>query len=327
MTALLGAALERRPAAAFEPASDSQAARYKVAPACPTWQEWQEALLSRLPQRSRPRAEEHDFTVEIRRASRRGELAAGHVGTLGSAADASKETRTVSGASCREVADALALIAALELQRTDGAPQPARDPEEPGRGRPTEATTDVQPPAGAPRGPHRLRLGASVFALLQSVTAPGMTADIGFGLTASWQTENLQPWLLLGLYWGNDEVRLGDGAASAHFERWSTYVVGCPVRWPEYSAVALRPCLNVDLGRLKGEGRGVYLARESSAVLASAGADVRFEWLVLDQLELGALVGGVLALARPRYFFAPEFTALQVPPLGLRTGASARLSF
>ena len=132
---------------------------------------------------------------------------------------------------------------------------------------------------------------------------------------------------MFGVYWGGDDVRLADGGASARFDRWSTYLVACPLRFPQHSSLALRPCGNVDLGLMRGEGQGVRLARDSSAVLASAGAEVRLEWAVLERLELVALLGGVLTLSRPHFFFAPEFTALEVPPRGLRSGASARVTF
>ncbi|MEO8178811.1 MAG: hypothetical protein ABI895_08265 [Deltaproteobacteria bacterium] len=47
---------------------------------------------------------------------------------------------------------------------------------------------------------------------------------------------------------------------------------------------------------------------------------------MLDRIELGAQLGGVLNASRPRFFFAPDFKALEVAPLGLRTGASASLA-
>jgi hypothetical protein len=99
------------------------------------------------------------------------------------------------------------------------------------------------------------------------------------------------------------------------------------VRFPRSTAAALRPCINADLGRITGTGLGVSGAARSSALLASTGLDLRLEWSVLEHLELGAVLGGVVTLARPHFFFAPELTALSVPPVGIRTGASASLAF
>jgi hypothetical protein len=308
--ALLGAGL---PSGATAAGAESSAppSLYEVPAGCPSQQQWREALSSRLPERMRTRAEARDYTVKIEVVPAQG----------------TSETRTVSGASCGEVAEALALIAAFEMQRDDVTSSASATPEETTAEAPRDGTSDVQPTPAAGGPPPRLRFGAAGFVLIQSVTAPGMTADMGLGLTVSWDTETLQPWLMLGMYWGDDDLLLGDGRGTAHFERWSTYVVGCPLRFPRRSTAGVRPCLNVDLGLLEGEGRGVSLSRDSSALLASAGAEVRFEWAVVEGIELGAGVGGLLTLSRPRFFFAPEFTALEVPPLGLRASASARVSF
>jgi hypothetical protein len=322
--ALLGVGLRPSLVVAAEPASRSQL--YEVPADCPNRQQWRDALSSRLPERWRARAEAHDFTVRIERSPAHAHFEPSHVGTLGTSQAGANATRTVSGASCRAVADALALIAAFEMQRTDAAPLPASAPEQPGIGPAGDGPNDLQTTT-APAPSHRLQLGITGFVLLQSITAPGLTADVGLGLTVSWQTEILQPWLMFGVYWGDDQVELGDRQAEAEFERWSAHVVGCPLRFPRRSAAAVRPCLNVDLGLLEGRGRGVSLARGSPALLASAGAEVRLEWVVMEALELGAGVGGVLTLSRPRFYFSPEFTALEVPAAGLRASASARVSF
>jgi hypothetical protein len=39
------------------------------------------------------------------------------------------------------------------------------------------------------------------------------------------------------------------------------------------------------------------------------------------------MLGGVLPLSRPRFYFRPQLTTLEVAPLGLRAGALANLSF
>lgn len=269
------------------------------------------------------------FTVQIESAPLDGAGQARYIGKLGSEA-AGGEGRTVSGGSCREVADALTLIAALEMQPNApiAAPPVLSEPDAMAEAGRRDVTEDAPPEANGQRDPARLRIAAAGFALLQSTSAPRMTADLGVGVTLSWQAESFQPWLLLGVYWGDDEVRVrSGGAAAAQFERWSTYVVGCPLRFPRRSAAGVRPCASVDLGRLSGEGQDVRLARESSSLLASAGLDLRIEWTVLERIELGALLGGVLTLSRPRFFFSPEITALDTSPLGLRTGATASVSF
>jgi hypothetical protein len=301
---------------------------YDVVEGCPNSKDWAQALGARLPEHLRAHPALRRLTIKVSRTP-----GARHAGELGSVAGGPGELRRVSGASCAEVVQALTLIAALEL-RAVATPAPALaetgdELPEQGRAAATEAASpeDLPPSAIDARDPATPRLGAVAFALYQHANAPRWTADMGVGLSLEWRTEHLQPWVMLGVYWGGDEVPAGERAGVARFERWSTHVVGCPVRFPRQTALGVRPCASLDLGRLSGAGLRVNDATESAALLASAGLDLRLEWSILERLELGALFGGVLSLSRPRFYFSPEFTALEVAPGGLRTGASATLSF
>lgn len=305
--------------------------RYAVAEGCPTGKEWAQALDARLPEPLRAHPALDRLTIEISREQAEGDGGARYTGQLGSVEDAAGETRRVSGASCAEVAQALTLIAALELQRAV-APEAGRPPAPPEDAPPPadnvpSSADDVPSSADNVRGQEALRVGAVAFALLQSGRAPGWTADMGAGVSLRWRTEGLQPWLLLGAYWGRDEMPVGQRNGLARFERWSSYFVGCPLRFPRHTTLGVRPCASLELGRISGQGLRVNDAAESTALLASAGMDVRLVGSILERLELGALFGGVLALSRPRFYFSPEITALEVAPGGLRTGVSASLSF
>jgi hypothetical protein len=305
-------------------ANEALEPRYAVAEGCPTRKEWAQALDARLsePLRAHPALER--LTIEISRERAGDTRDARYTGQLGSVDDAAGAGRSVSGASCAEVVQALTLIAALELQRAV-APEGGRASAPP-EDAPSPAD-DVPSSADDGRGQEALRVGAVAFALLQSGRAPRWTADMGAGVSLRWRTESLQPWLLLGAYWGRDEMPVGPRNGLARFERWSSYLVGCPVRFPPQTPLGVRPCASLEVGRISGQGLRVNDAAESAALLASAGIDVRLEWSILERLELGALFGGVVALSRPRFYFSPEITALEVAPGGLRTGVSASLSF
>jgi hypothetical protein len=314
-TALLGSWHSSHPSIAG--AKEALEPRYAVAEGCPSRKEWAQALDARLPEPLRAHPALERLTIEISRERARDAGGARYTGQLGSVDDAAGEARRVSGASCAEVVQALTLIAALELQRAD-APEVER-----ASAPPEDVPSSVDPE----RGQEALRVGAVAFALLQSGRAPRWTADMGAGVSLRWRTESLQPWLLLGAYWGRDELPVGQRNGLARFERWSSYFVGCPVRFPRQTALGVRPCASLEVGRISGQGLRVNDAAESAALLASAGLDVRLEWSILERLELGALFGGVAALSRPRFYFSPEITALEVAPGGLRTGVSASLSF
>jgi hypothetical protein len=314
-------------AAAEEPASP--APKYVVAADCAPRAAWRAALQARLREGLREHPALDRFSVNIQRARSARSGPFRYTGEVGSVTASAAEARSVSGGSCPEVLEALTLIAALELQRIAADERAVPAPEAPEQHAEAAAgqRADGLVSAEMAPDPERLRIGAIGFAWVQSITSPRLATDLGLGITFSWQAQGLQPWLMFGVYGGGEETAIQEGAARVRFARWATYVVACPVRFPRSAPAALRPCVNADLGRITGTGLGVSGAARSSAVLASTGLDLRVEWSVLEHLELGAVLGGVVTLARPHFFFAPELTALSVPPVGIRTGASASLSF
>jgi hypothetical protein len=301
---------------------------YDVAADCPARQVWNEAVQARVPE-PLSATDLQRFSVSIQRERAQGPDSFRYMGQLVPAGAAAGEGRTVNGASCPEVVEALSLIAALALRRTATRADPGLEsPElEPTVAAPVFSAQDTPGDASVAQDPERLRLGLAGFVLLHSISAPQLATDLGVGVTLSWQSEHWQPWLLLGVYWGGERTRVQSGGAAARFDRWSTQVVGCPLRFPRQSAFGVRPCLSLDVGSLTGTGLGVNEATESAALLASSGVGLRLEWSVLKRLQLGADLEGVLTLTRPRFFFAPEVTALEVPALGLRSAASANFSF
>ncbi|HTV18300.1 MAG TPA: hypothetical protein VMG12_06505 [Polyangiaceae bacterium] len=317
-------------ASAAEAAPDAAwAPHYSVVDGCPQPEAWVEALAARLPASLQAHPALERLTIEVTRAGAVGSDGKRFTGELGSVGGDASEARRVSGASCTEVVQALALIAALEVQRAAEATAPALASATAAASNESTppALPDDSPPHGVDwRDAQRPRLGAVAFALLQSGRAPHWTADTGVGVALEWSTESWQPWLMLGVTWGADDVAVGHGA-QARFTRWAAHVVGSPLRFPRDTALGVRPCASLELGRISGEGERVSDAAESAALLASAALDVRLEWSILEHLELAALFGGALALSRPRFYFSPEFTALDVAAGGLRTGGSASLSF
>lgn len=289
---------------------------------CPTAVEWLDALRARLP----PELHEHPALRATRVTLRRTVAGAESrfEGELGAGGEP-LASRTLRGSDCAEVADALTLVASLEIQRVAHRSAPAPSALQP-------ANAPAVQPADSPlryregaRGSRRL--GVVGFALLQSVTAPRWGTDVGLGVSVEWQTRVWQPWLMLGGYWGSDSEPIGSGSAEARFERWATLFVACPLSYSFAASVVLRPCANLDVGSISGSGRGVGAAAQSVALFASAGLEARMEWRISEHLQVGGLLGGVLPLSRPRFFLEPDYTALSVPALGLRTGASASLSF
>jgi len=300
-------------AAAAEPA-------YDVAEGCPPRHTWTAALRERLPDALRERVASAEFSVRIARAG-----ANTYDGELGSASAPAAAPRRVSGRSCAEVAEALTLIAALELQRAAASPAPEPSPAE---APPVIGAQGLEDTSGA-RGAAAVDIGATALAWLQPALGPEPLArNFGLGATLAFRREGWQPWLLLALSWGRGEpVDVRRGGATARFERRLAHGIGCPLRFPHATPLAVRPCLGVDVGQLRGEGTGLNGKTRSSSIVASLGPVLRLEWFVVEQLELGAQLGGVINIARPRFYFLPEVTAFEVPAFGVQGSVSASLVF
>ena len=317
----LGLALSVAPAAAAD-------ARYEVAAGCPARDVWVERVAARLP-------ETPDVRVAIERLAVHIEpVAGGYRGWVRSrepGADAGE--RSVQGRACEDVLEALVLIAALSLEGgangTSGeslasivVPAELSEPELDGlgdRGAPEAA-------AALPRASD-LRFGALGFAQVQSGAAPQLGADLGAALVASWRTAHFDPWLLLGAYAGWTPQLLRVGGATARFEHWAARAEGCPWRFPRQGALALRPCIGLDVGRSSGEGAGVARAALRSAPWLSGLGELRLDVELADRVMLGAAGGATLPFVRPRFYFEPGVVAYHAASVGFAASSFAALLF
>lgn len=324
--AALGATGPARAEPAGSGSSDSGAG-YRVPPECPERQAWHAALSVRLLDAAAAARLAQRLTLEIRRSE---QDAGEYVGAIDGRPGAAREVR---GATCEEVLEALSLITAI------GAEPASTPPPEPDRA-PAASAWELSPAemrrlleqddasAPAPAAVAGVGLGVTTFALLETTASPRLGLNYGIGASLRWRTETLEPWLFVGIYRGvGEQVAVPDSGALTRFTRWSTYVVGCPLRWALHDAVALRPCLDLDLGQLTGEGLEVGSARRRRALLASTGLELRLEWSPWPALQLSAMFGGVVPLARPRFYLRPQLTTFEVAPVGLRAGGLASLLF
>ncbi|HVZ31479.1 MAG TPA: hypothetical protein VG963_03590, partial [Polyangiaceae bacterium] len=255
-----------------------------------------------------------------------------YTGQLSSSAGALPEaSRQVHGTSCEDVLEALTFIAALSLERLSaeqGTPTPLPPPA-PMAKPSTAALSELDPgPTGtANSAPQpRSRFGAVALASVQNAFAPAPALDLGLG--ASWEPANFPFWMLASFYSGSSKQQgVSGGPAGARYTHWIGHVVGCPWSFESGTVLRLRPCLDADLGRLRGEGIGVARPERHSAPWGSAGAELRGELVLWDRLQLGASGGLLAPFWRSRFYFLPEVTAFQVPAIGFRSEASLSLLF
>ena len=299
------------------PAEPQPPAAYVVPAECPSRAAWLEALRARLPALLRTHALVESFAVQIENDA----SPTGYRGTLQSTASpAPGQRREVNGGSCDEVVEALSFIAALELQRTA---EPAANPPLPSAQLPLEADPY---PARAATSPRPWSWGAQVFTLLQGEIRPSPILDWGLGIQLTWRTPFWQPWLLLGAYWGRTEGRAPAGT-SASVQLVSAHAVACPTRFPNGGALALRPCLELDLGRVSGEGQDVVGSDRRAAPWVSGGLQLRGDLTAWEHWQLGAWVGGVVPFWHARFYLVPDQVVFKPAALGLRAGAFVGLVF
>ena len=312
---LAGAWLLERSAAAAESGA------FSAPPECGDRRAWLGAVRARLPPLLQTHPLLDTFSLRIERLED-GEYA----GEIGAAGAALEGARSVRGETCADVFDASSFIVALGLERLASARLDARA----ARATPPDdaAPVGVDGPRGADaqaeaRG---VEVGAAGFALIDGNLTPGQSVDLGLSLRLGWAAEGWQPLLLLGAYSAvPDERSLGGGRL--RFTHVAAHVVGCPWRFPEHGVFGLRPCLELDVGRTRGEGRGVARAESRSSPWLSAGAQLRAELEPWRWFAIGVSAAAVVPFWRAHFYLEPDLTGFTTPALGFRAESFASLSF
>jgi hypothetical protein len=304
---------------------------YDVASTCPDRAHWLAELHERLPPLLRTHPAIAQLSVHVVQRPPRASGEPPYTGQLSSSAGALPDAaRQVHGESCEDVLQALTFIAALSLERLSTEQGSPPLPAETALAEPSAAAlpeldpgrTSTQKSSAEPRTP----FGAVALASVQNALGPLPALDLGLG--ASFESANFPFWMLASFYWGSTKQQgVSGGPAGARYTHWIGHLVGCPWRYESGTLLRLRPCLNLDLGRLRGEGIGVARPERHLAPWGSAGAELRSELVLWDRLQLGASGGLLAPFWRSRFYFLPEVTAFQVPAIGFRGEASVSLLF
>jgi hypothetical protein len=237
--------------------------------------------------------------------------------------------RSVRGGTCAEVLDALSFIGALGLERAasqgEPAPSPISEASVPGTDSPG---LDAAPPGPEPPDlESHLRTGALAFTSLQSGLTPARALALGVAVQATWMARSWQPLLSLGASSSLPEQRRLEGGGRARFEHWSAHALACPWRLPASGVWGLRPCLELDVGRIRGEGEDLTRATRRSAPWLSGAAQLRGELVLWERLELGASLAAVVPFWRAHFLVLPDERAFDTPAFGLRATSYAGLIF
>jgi hypothetical protein len=327
---LLGSAVAR---AEQEPA---WLVHYDVAPGCADHDAFQQGVRRRVTRPLDVAFAELRLGVSITRAATLGSRSL--VGKL-DITDAAGLTssRELHGSSCPQLLEALSLLAAVAADAAhamNAAPlstpgeQPAVNSAVSGR-LAAEPPRDVGTRPYAP--PEGFRAGPLLYAVLQNAATPDPELGFGAALSLDWPARGYwAPSLQVGAYRVQSrELSVGPAGIQARFELLAAHAVACPWRLPARGIWSLRPCLELDVGVLGGEGNGAALMRSADreGVWASSGLSLRAELSPWTPLSISTSIGAVLPWTRHEFYFAPDTEAFSVPRLGFRGTLAGALMF
>lgn len=230
-------------------------------------------------------------------------------------------TRELSGASCDEVASALALVAALAfdpqakidlaLPASPPPPLPLPSPRPAG---PAARPTEPRPAKPAPEGPWRLGLGLQ--GRLASGPLPGFWPQGGLFLDAAstrrgWFAPSMR---LAGFLTWRQGYEAGAGRASFSFG--GGRVEGCPLRWALLETLEARPCLGLEMAWLQGRGRLDPVERQVNVLWVGLEASGRLRWAPTRAFFLETQGGLGVPLTPYRFVFQqPDTSIHRVSPI------------
>jgi hypothetical protein len=242
--------------------------------------------------------------------------------------------RKIEGETCQSVAVALAIAAALavdpqadttpEAAALDAPPPATKDPGEPADKKKGKKPAKTQPapaspapvilpaPARAATEPGRVfSVGVAMVATWgpapEVLLAPAPFAALEFAATGPWQIAlRLQPMLA-------QTGTIGPQFEAATFRLMALRVEGCPLVLDIRGLLSVRPCLAVDAGAVRAEGKNIARPRSETRAWASAGARGRLVWMLGKHVFLDAAAGAQFAATRDEYVFRNPRNRLYQP--------------
>jgi hypothetical protein len=236
--------------------------------------------------------------------------------------------REIAGASCEQVAAALALVLAMSLSDDEEA-QPALEPEgatasraEATDTRPTAVTGEPQPTTvvavaraepGKTARP-RAALAAGAFLLTTSGALPNQNLGLGVHL------EIVSPSLRSFRVTAQREAVITDGSPGASFELYSSQAQVCPAAWGW--RLQLIGCAAAEVGLMRVSGLAAMETQSVSRPWLAVGALARIRYPIGDRLSADLSAGAVLPVQRDRFYFEPDLAIHQVSGVVLRSALS-----
>ncbi len=225
-------------------------------------------------------------------------------GTLRIDGEGGERTRSVAGASCEEVTDALSLAVALTYDPDALSPKPAAPPPPPPPPPPAPVVRAAERPAPVPPPPRPLRWSMGVLGSIQA-SRPVPLGASAFGEVASPGGASAR--LAFGVQRGSIDV----GDASARFT-WALVVPDlCPVHLAR-GPFSIAPCLGLALGVLSAEPRDIPNGESYARAWIAPRPMIRMRWTLGRSFAVEAQGSVDVPLVRGRYTFG-DVTAYAIP--------------
>ncbi len=326
--------------ASAETAVEPVRIEYTGAAGCPSEQAVTQEILGRTPRARPARAGESARLFRIFAALRGGRV----VGRLEIVAlDGTSTEREVTGQTCREVLEALTLVARIAIDPVgalDGdsraAQTPAHSRKPPVRQPVTEEKQPDRPPkqenvqsastadsaasADESRRPWSFRLGMGAQVFVTTLVSPSLTPGAGVfadlvGPSPAW----------LGLRAGLRLAASGEvetGAGTARFTLIGARLGACVPRLELSDRWTVCPIAGVETGVLNARGTETSGGRSATRPWLALGAGLRLEWRLSSQLFAELEGEGAAPVIRDRFVFDEPETTVHEPPVA---GANAAI--
>jgi hypothetical protein len=284
---------------------------YEAPRECPTPSEFLALVKERAASSPTPNpARQRRYAVVIRsdHGTYEGELTAYEPGR-------SPFVRTVAGSSCKDVADALAFIAALsgdspldaQVDKQPLAPSPP----------PSAPVAPIPPPVelAGPSSSGKIGAATDVSTLIPGRPVGGFSLFLDLELAESRALSPSFRFAFEQSLLATTSIEQG----SAHF-RWTLGRFDlCPVRWNLTPSLRARPCGRFEAGAVHAEGDLDGEPRSASPLWAGLSALGRLEWAVAPPLSLQLELSALFSLTRKTFYFQPD-TKIYRPPVAAAFG-------
>jgi hypothetical protein len=229
--------------------------------------------------------------------------------------------RRLTGATCGEVAAALALVAAITLDPTSTLPPPSPPP--------SPSPSPSPPPSPPPPPPPSLGLAAGVSIGAQSGVGPSVSL-LGRAhleaLVRPTASNALRPTIRLAALRAVAQ-QVDTAAGTADLSLSGARVDACPLRLALAGPLELRPCAALELGAHLGAGSRTASAASETRAWVAPGALGRAVVRVFGPITAEIEGGATFPLFRYRFYFGPDVTAFQAAPVALSASVGLGVSF